>query len=226
MVQNGYTWQKESKTKYWSVCLNSAKTMAASSGKYSISVLMEGYSYEDKDGTFRANGTSTLLVGPKRIIVDTGSPHDKNRIMKCLQDHGLSPSDIDYVICTHGHIDHVGNLNLFTNAKFIVGYDIMDGDCYAEHDFKGGSIYKIDEKIEVIPTPGHTHADVSVLVRDVTDYGTVVVCGDLFEKENDENDWQSLSECVKLQEENRVKILQLADHVIPGHGAMFRTKQK
>ena len=187
---------------------------------------MEGYSYEDKDGAFRADGTSTLITGPKRIIVDTGSPHDKDKIIKRLKDHGLVPSNIEYVICTHGHIDHVGNLNLFSNAKFIVGYDIMDGDCYAEHDFKGGNIYKIDDNIEVIPTPGHTHADVSVLVRDVRDYGTVVVCGDLFEKENDENEWQSLSECVKLQEENRARILQLADYVVPGHGAIFRTKQK
>ena len=200
--------------------------MATSPGKYNISVLMEGYSYEDKDGAFRADGTSTLITGPKRIVVDTGSPHDKDKIIKRLNDHGLAPSDIEYVICTHGHIDHVGNLNLFSHAKFIVGHDIMDGDCYAEHDFKGGKIYKIDDNIEVIPTPGHTHADVSVLVRDVRDYGTVVVCGDLFEKENDENDWKSLSECVKLQEENRARILQLADYVVPGHGAIFRTKQK
>ena len=200
--------------------------MAASLEKYSISVLMEGYSYQGKDGTFRANGTSTLITGAKRIIVDTGSPRDKDRIIKRLQDHGLMPSDIDYVICTHGHIDHVGNLNLFPDAKFIVGHDIMDGDSYAEHDFKDGNIYKIGDGIEVIPTPGHTHADVSVLVRHVKDLGTVVVCGDLFEKENDENEWQSLSECVEKQEKNRAKILQLADYVIPGHGAMFRTKRK
>jgi glyoxylase-like metal-dependent hydrolase (beta-lactamase superfamily II) len=200
--------------------------MAASPEKYSISVLMEGYSCQDKDGTFRANGTSTLITGAKRIIVDTGSPRDKDRIIKRLQDHGLMPSDIDYVICTHGHIDHVGNLNLFPDAKFIVGHDIMDGDSYAEHDFKDGNIYKIDDGIEVIPTPGHTHADVSVLVQHVKDLGTVVVCGDLFEKENDENEWQSLSECVEKQGKNRAKILQLADYVIPGHGAMFRTKRK
>jgi glyoxylase-like metal-dependent hydrolase (beta-lactamase superfamily II) len=200
--------------------------MAVSPEKYRISILMEGYSYEDKDGTFRANGTSTLITGPKRIIVDTGSPHDKDKIMKRLQDHGLAPSDIDYVICTHGHVDHVGNLNLFPDAKFIVGHDIMDGDSYAEHDFKGGNIYKIDENIEIIPTPGHTHADVSVLVRHAKDYGTVVVCGDLFEKEDDENEWQNLSECVKQQEENRAKILKLSDYVIPGHGAMFKTRQK
>ena len=200
--------------------------MAVSTEQYSISILMEGYSYEDEGGIFKADGTSTLISGPKRIIVDTGSPRDKDRLIKRLEDHGLAPSDIDYVICTHGHIDHVGNLNLFPGAKFIVGYDIMDGDSYAEHDFKSGNVHKIDDCIEVIPTPGHTHADVSVLVRQAREYGTVVVCGDLFEKENDESEWQDLSESVEQQEKNRAKILQLADYIIPGHGAMFRTKCK
>ena len=200
--------------------------MAVVSAKYNISVLMEGYSYEDKDGMFKADGTSTLITGPKKIVVDTGSPRDKDQLIKRLQDHGLAPSDIDYVICTHGHIDHVGNLNLFPDAKFIVGYDIMHGDSYVEHDFKEGNIYKIDDNVEVIPTPGHTHADVSVLVKHVKDYGTVGICGDLFEKKDDENEWQSLSECVKQQEENRAKILQLTDYVIPGHGAMFATTKK
>ncbi|XP_028401619.1 metallo-beta-lactamase domain-containing protein 1-like [Dendronephthya gigantea] len=185
---------------------------------------MEGYSYEGEDGLFRANGTCTLITGPKNIIVDTGSPSDREKIINSLKEHGLATSDIDYVICTHGHIDHVGNLNLFPGAKFIVGYDIMDGDSYAEHDFKGGSIYRINDNIEVIPTPGHTHSDVSVLVRNVEIYGTVVICGDLFEKEHDENDWQSLSECIEEQKKNREKILKLANYVIPGHGAMFATK--
>lgn len=198
--------------------------MAVSQERYNISILMEGYSYEDEAGKFKANGTSTLISGPKNIIVDTGSPRDKDKIIKRLHDCGLTPSKINYVICTHGHIDHVGNLNLFPDARFIVGFDIMDGDSYTNHDFKAGNNYKIDENIEVIPTPGHTHADVSVLVRNVIDYGTIVISGDLFEKENDENAWQGLSECVKRQEENRSRILKLADYVIPGHGAMFKIK--
>lgn len=193
---------------------------------YTISVLMQGYSYEDRNGDFKANGTCTLIIGASKILVDTGSPRDKDKIIKCLQDHDLSPSNIDYVICTHGHIDHVGNLNLFPNAKFIVGYDIMYGDSYQDHDFKNGKNFIVDNNVEVNPTPGHTHADVSVLVRNVKDYGTVVVCGDLFENEKDNNEWKSLSENVKIQEINREKILKIADYIIPGHGAMFKTNNR
>lgn len=192
---------------------------------YEISVLLEGYSYEEKDGRYRANGSCTLINGAKKIIVDTGSPHDREKIIKSLANYGINPNEIDHVVCTHGHSDHVGNLNLFPNAKFIVGFDISEGDHYLDHDFKGGKIYKIDDDIEVIPTPGHTHTDVSVLVRNVKNYGTVVVCGDLFENEDDEKEWRNISEWIEKHEESRAKIIEKADFLVPGHGPMFAVKK-
>lgn len=52
-----------------------------------------------------------------------------------LQDHDLCPDKIDYVICTHGHSDHVGNLNLFPSSCLVVSYDICHRDRYTVHDF-------------------------------------------------------------------------------------------
>lgn len=40
-----------------------------------------------------------------------------------------------------------------------------------------GIPYEIDDFIEVIPTPGHTGRDVSVIVRG-TDKGTIAITGD------------------------------------------------
>ena len=62
----------------------------------------------------------------------------------------MDPSDIEYVVCTHGHSDHVGNLNLFPDATFIVSYDLSKKDRYTVYPFKQGASYKIDEgKIRV-----------------------------------------------------------------------------
>jgi glyoxylase-like metal-dependent hydrolase (beta-lactamase superfamily II) len=52
-----------------------------------------------------------------------------------LQSNRVTPEDVNYVICTHGHSDHVGNLNLFPSAVHIVSYDICKGDEYILHDF-------------------------------------------------------------------------------------------
>jgi glyoxylase-like metal-dependent hydrolase (beta-lactamase superfamily II) len=37
-----------------------------------------------------------------------------------LAAHGISPADVERVVLTHLHFDHVGNVELFPNARFVV----------------------------------------------------------------------------------------------------------
>lgn len=76
-------------------------------------------------------------------------------------------------------------------------------------------------QVSIIPTPGHTGRDVSVLVKG-TVVGEVLVAGDLFECCADEDSWRELSENPELQEMSRRTALRTADVIIPGHGAPFR----
>eukprot|EP00061_Rhincodon_typus_P003485 g20211.t1 len=191
---------------------------------YSVFVLKEGYAYTDGDGNTRAGGSITLLKGQHAVLVDTGSPWDKDYLLQALQAHGVEPDGVSFVVCTHGHSDHVGNLNLFPEATIIVSRDICRRDVYLGHDFSAGLPYQLDHGLEVLPTPGHCGGDVSVLVRG-TEEGTVVVAGDLFEREGDDEgggSWQLLSENPELQAEQRQRVLALADIIIPGHGPPFR----
>ncbi|XP_077988326.1 metallo-beta-lactamase domain-containing protein 1-like [Glandiceps talaboti] len=190
---------------------------------YTVTVLKEGYAKKEENGDQLADGTITLIKGPHNIIVDTGNPWDGEVVIQGLKTHNLCTDDIEYVVGTHGHSDHIGNLNLFKKAVHIVGFDICSYDRYISHPFQEGKNYKIDEKITVIPTPGHTLSHVSVAVE-TSDLGTVVVAGDVFECEEDLTNaeiWKEISENIKLQEESRKKILEIADYIIPGHGKMF-----
>jgi len=193
---------------------------------YQVYVLQAGYSKLVND-KYLANGTSTLIVGPKfKLIVDTLSPWDKDLLLASLEKHKVTPDEITHLVCTHGHPDHVGNNNLFVGdgVTHIVGWSIHHMDCYSDHPFKDGAVLHIDENLEVMPTPGHTLDSVSVKVK--TDIGTVIVTGDLFEKEEDlldDNIWKEAgSEDSVLQLLNRNKVLDLADYIIPGHGPMFQ----
>uniref|UniRef100_T1JM42 Metallo-beta-lactamase domain-containing protein 1 n=1 Tax=Strigamia maritima TaxID=126957 RepID=T1JM42_STRMM len=196
---------------------------------YQVAVLKEGYS-RIVNGTVLARGTSTLIKGPKNILVDTLSPWDKDVLIKALQKHELKCEDIAYVVCTHGHTDHIGNLNLFTKATHIIGYSVCHEDQYYIHPFEMNMPYVIDDQVEVIPTPGHTGSDVTVIVQ--TDaLGIVAVVGDLFEREDDLDDpalWREIagSENPKLQEKNRNMILRKAQYIIPGHGPMFKVTEE
>ena len=104
---------------------------------------------------------------------------------------------------------------------------LFQGDEYDLTAFENGSNFVINDHVEVFTTPGHTLDSVSVKV--VTSKGVYVIAGDLFEKKDDlldENIWKEAgSEDPKLQQENRDKVLKMADFIVPGHGPMFSPKK-
>ncbi|KAK8778856.1 hypothetical protein V5799_019806 [Amblyomma americanum] len=145
---------------------------------YDINVIKEGYSLLSKDGrTMVANGTSTLVRGPGfNIIVDTLSAWDRDFLgaRTGLTKLGVSCDEINYVVCTHGHSDHIGNLNLFQRATHIIGTTVSSGDVYQLCTFENNEPYRIATDVQIIPTPGHTLTDVSVVVK-TAKLGTVAI---------------------------------------------------
>ncbi|CAJ1086485.1 Transmembrane 4 L6 family member 5%2C partial [Xyrichtys novacula] len=171
---------------------------------YSVSVLKPGYCLSEPDGTFRADGTISLITGPRTILVDTGGPWDRDFLLQTLKDRGVDPGDVDMVVGTHGHSDHVGNLSLFAHAELIVGFDHSEGDRYRPNKLSEGQVYRVDEHVCVVPTPGHTGQDVSVQVTG-TSAGVVLVAGDLFECCSDEDSWRDLSMNTVVQQQDEVE---------------------
>jgi len=83
--------------------------------------------------------------------------------------------------------------------------------------------YKLDEWMKIVPTPGHTNEDITLVAKTKTG-GTIAIAGDLFECEDDLTNselWIANSFNPEKQAVNRLKILKMADIVVPGHGAQF-----
>lgn len=153
---------------------------------------------------------------------------DRELLLEKLAEHGITPDKIDYLVCSHGHSDHVGNLNLFLNSQHFVGSSLSFQDSYFfAHDFDEKP-FELDEGVEVIATPGHTSACISLVVKDsnIENGSCVVLAGDLFEKEEDvkyELIWLGAgSDNPEKQKENRLKVAKMADFIVPGHGKMFK----
>jgi glyoxylase-like metal-dependent hydrolase (beta-lactamase superfamily II) len=192
-------------------------------------VLVRGFVAGAAGARQRASGTVTLITGDPLVIVDTGAPEQRREILDALAAHRVNPAAIRWVVNTHGHLDHVGNNNLFPNATFVLDSDLANDGEYWIHDFRQRSL-EIESRdggdpIVVMLTPGHTDHDLSVVVK--TSAGTIAVVGDLFEYEGDWNDnaWRAWSKDPVAQQASRGAVLALADYIIPGHGDRFRVER-
>jgi glyoxylase-like metal-dependent hydrolase (beta-lactamase superfamily II) len=128
-----------------------------------------------------------------------------NRYMRALAAAGLSVNDIDFVMCTHMHGDHVGwNTQLlngewvptFPHARYVFGQRELMGT-KAAHHIKANPVYadsvlpivragradlitddfQIGDHVRILPTPGHTEGHMSICFGKERD--EVVMTGDL-----------------------------------------------
>ncbi|MFH1631278.1 MAG: MBL fold metallo-hydrolase [Candidatus Aenigmatarchaeota archaeon] len=193
-----------------------------------VKVLIEGYAKKDK-GVELVTCTTTLIKdNGKKIIVDPGM--NKSMLIKALKSEGIAFDDIDYVILTHTHTDHVLLTALFQSAEVIDPWSIFtyEGKC-VDHEENIP-----DLSLKLIRTPGHDPFHICVVVG-TQDRGKVIVAGDVFWWANGENqniDSHSLinkeDPYMKNREDlvaSREKILKIADWIIPGHGKMFKVEK-
>ena len=67
-----------------------------------------------------SKGNSTLLItDSKKILIDVGLSYTKTK--KILEKYNLTPDDIDFILLTHNHKDHIGGLTVLTKKtkKFV-----------------------------------------------------------------------------------------------------------
>jgi len=152
-----------------------------------------------------------VVTDGHKILVDTGlcdearatKYHHKCEKRSCLETPqalkamGVNPEDIDIVLLTHLHWDHVQNLKLFKNARFICpdkelkwafnplplyyrSYEA--GILGIEAPFLGIPFELVDGERQIVPgvwvfpSPGHSPGHQCVTVR--TSVGDIVLAGD------------------------------------------------
>jgi len=185
-----------------------------------------------------------------KIVVDTGvnnvnAPGPANwkhqhsetqTTVEQLKLHGVDASAIDYVISTHLHYDHAGNMHVFPRAKVIVRREELEkayvpiepGDItYNREDFDralnyvlvpNGLDFELVDGVRVLSTPGHTAGSQSVLVE--TSDGNVLYAGDaVYMYENwEKNVLPGICYSAEKQWESIAKLKTLRNLVLlPGH---------
>jgi len=96
-----------------------------------------------------------LKLDEKNILIDTSTRQNRNELIGYLKELELNPEDINFVLLTHDHFDHVENLDIFTNAEFFGSKrDFTNSE--KVKDIRGQPFYEL----RLIETPGHTFGSV------------------------------------------------------------------
>jgi glyoxylase-like metal-dependent hydrolase (beta-lactamase superfamily II) len=173
--------------------------------------------FMDPEGRLVMSVHALIVVSQgRRIVVDTCIGNDKPReipnwnlrqgpFLEDLAAAGHPREEVDTVLCTHLHVDHVGwNTMLvdgkwvptFPNARYLIGReewvywdqepDEMTGTIMADSVrpiFEAGLVdlvetdQRITDEVSLEPTTGHTPGHVSVRIRSGGEEG--VITGDL-----------------------------------------------
>ena len=63
------------------------------------------------------NCNSYLIDGPTRVLIDPGHRAMFDHVEHGLKELGIGVNDIDVILCTHGHPDHLEGVQLFKGKK-------------------------------------------------------------------------------------------------------------
>lgn len=211
-----------------------------------VDTLLEGHRLDTDQGSVAFCSVNLLQVEDdggvvRRALIDTGHTGRRVALQRALATRGLSGADVDVVVCTHAHWDHIENLDLFERATIVIHRDERrylkrphrnDFACPAWVDavFErfGSRIEEVEEGVEVLPgvrvveAPGHSAGTIAVAAS--TDQGTAVLTGDSIQNSTVALEgrcalvfWDEM-----LAARTIGKLTSMADVIYPGHDRPFR----
>jgi metallo-beta-lactamase class B len=104
------------------------------------------------------------------VLIDATNPETADAVLDAIRKAGFNPSDIKYIIVTHGHIDHLGGAARIQRVSSApIGMSAEDwkfaGEVPGPHDFflkDNGSLTLGGTTFKFYVTPGHTPGSTSV----------------------------------------------------------------
>lgn len=147
---------------------------------------------------FKEFGSCVYLIITKniKIIIDTSSEENQKELISDLKQLNLKPKDINIILLTHSHYDHVGNLDLFKSAKV--------------YDINNIGRFKIKD-IKIIKTPGHTYDSICLLYKNILFSGDTLFYKGIGRTDLPESEPEKMQESLEKLRKIKYRIL------CPGH---------
>jgi glyoxylase-like metal-dependent hydrolase (beta-lactamase superfamily II) len=211
-----------------------------------VQTLLEGYRIGTDQGSI-AFCAVNLVEGPdehgvvKRIVVDTGHTGRRTHLDAALQQRGLNRSDIDIVVCTHAHWDHIENIDIFDQAEIVLHENERrylrqpHRNDFACPEWIDSVVERFDHRVrevqegvqlipgvEIVDAPGHSAGTIAVTVAD--NDGIAVLTGDSIQNSTVARERRNALVFWNNEIATRTidKLLTIGDVIYPGHDQPFR----
>jgi len=189
-----------------------------------LDILAVGDLQRDEEGNIlKADSTSVLIRAPGHtIVVDPSTRYMKPFLKTSFKQIGVFIKDVDTVVLTHSHADHIENLDMFPKAKVYMhsgaSVEVPRATLLDDDEFE------LCKGVRLVHTPGHCPEEISVFVEADRRY---VIAGDTIPLEDNffKNIPPRLNCDPELALQSIKKIRDYADVIIPGHGFPFMTDQ-
>lgn len=120
---------------------------------------------------------TVLLRGPRTVVIDPGLRMQGPPLLLALAREGLAPEDVDLVVNTHGHDDHVqGNAYFPATRVALHRLECPEADPSDRIWLLEGEEGRVAPGLRYVRTPGHTPGSITLMVD--TAEGVVAVAGD------------------------------------------------
>jgi glyoxylase-like metal-dependent hydrolase (beta-lactamase superfamily II) len=201
--------------------------------------LLEGYGFGSDQGIVGFCGVYLVRSGGTTILFDTAHVGRRLVLLAALEMAGVRTADVDHVVMSHAHWDHVQNIDLFENADLMIHPDERryahrpHRNDWATPRWTGAAIetvritevgdgQQLAPGVKVVDVPGHSPGSIALAVE--TEQGLACLTGDALHfaqvaltKKNPLVFWND-----DLATKSIERMVGMADVMYPGHDQPFR----
>ncbi len=168
-----------------------------------------------------------VICGPRICLIDSGVAGADRLIFDSIRHTGRSAAEIDSIVLTHSHPDHIGaarairqvtgcsiaahpaekawieDVNLQCRQRPVPGFGVLvGGSVNVDRDLADGDMVDLGDgmTLEVLHTPGHSSGSISLLLRP----DNVLFCGDAVPLPGDLPIWEDFAASVASVEKLKV----------------------
>jgi glyoxylase-like metal-dependent hydrolase (beta-lactamase superfamily II) len=204
-----------------------------------INIILQGFPGKMTRGYMGWSSVVLVDTGDHKILFDTGGYGERPEIPKRFKELGIEMTDIDILVLSHFHHDHVINYDYFANARIMIHEKEVDWIHSDIFDWPTPKylfpivestgrleVIKGDEEIasgvETLLSPGHTPGCMALVLRD-PNRPTTILAGDAVKNMHElvtgrvDMSWDNDASANSIR-----RIKEIGEIIIPGHDRMMQ----